>query len=486
MNIIKKQPIITFMGHVNHGKTSLIDKICKTNIVKKEIGNITQAITAYIANTTIGQITLLDTPGHEAFENMRIRGIKCTDIIILVIAADDGIMPQTKEIITYALKQKIPIIIAINKIDKIQNDNIKKITTDLAALGIISEEWGGDFIIVHTSTKHNIGIDKLLDAIKLHTEILELTTKSNEKGKGVVLESQIDKGYGITANILLHTGVLKKGDILLIGTSYTKVRCIFDTDKNEIKKVQASVPFSITNITIMPKAGEVVEVTNHTVLPKKIQQTTQQTTQQTNLINVQKQHNIIIKAKTYGSAEAIVNAIKKLSTNNNNITIIAIGTGNFYESDVKHASITNSCLYGFGVTCNVTTKKIAKKEGVQIKLYNVIYDIVKDIKNLTDKIDKKSDIQITGTARIKTIFKLSNNNIILGCEILTGIVKLNDHIEIKNGDEVCIKTKIITLQHFNEKIKEAKKGTECGIGIQKVNADIEKCIQKNDIILVQK
>ncbi len=473
-----RHPVVTFVGHVNHGKTTLIEKLCKTSIVDNEIGKITQNIETYYTTTTYGKLTILDTPGHDAFLNMKLRGIKCTDIVILVIAADDGITEQIKEIISYIKNEKLPLIIVINKIDK-STKNIEKIISELSKYNVIDEKWGGDTFFVQTSAKLNIGIEKLIETIYLQAEFLELKKNEKSNAEGIIIETQTDKGYGKLTNIILFKGKLKKKDLIKIENNYEQIKLILNLEKKEINELDAAIPAYIVGLHSLPKSGETLyKVENNKNVKKNIftkKTQNKNSIKTTTTIITNKMLSIMIKSKTFGSADAIADAITKLQFNSElKIDIKNISTGDICESDIKNAIIFNSIIIGHNVSCKENLKKLAQKNNVILKIYNIIYDLLNDIENMLKEQNKKNDKQntIVGTAIIKSIFILSNKETIFGCNVLTGIIKIHDTVEIKRKDLIITKTTIKSLQCFKNKVKEIKKGEDCGIGLTHYKEDI--------------
>lgn len=494
MKTNNRHPIITFIGHVNHGKTSLIEKLCQTNILKNEIGTITQYLTAYFTKTTHGYLTILDTPGHEVFWQMRERGIKCTDIIILVIAADDGIADQTRKILKNINKENTPVIVVINKIDKIDKTKktIEKIKTELTKYNIIDENLGGNNLFVQTSVKLNLGINDLLETIYLQAELLDLKKYTDKPTEGIILDTQIVKGYGILLTIIIYSGTLKKQTYIKIGNNYEKIKLILDLNKKEISELHTAIPAYIVCSNYIAKPGEtfyqIKQIKKIKLIKKKAKkiEKIQNNLTINNLNNEEKKFNIIIKAKTLGSAEAIENTLKNIQQNN--IIINYIGTGNFYESDVKNAVIFNSTLIGLNITYSNVIKKKAEEHNITIKLYNTIYNLIDDIKNIFNKNKKLNENEqeinnILGTALIKSIFTLSNKIKVFGCTILSGLIKLSDPIMIKRNEKIILKTTIKNIQSFKIKIKKAKKGEECGIELVTNNTNE---ITTNDLIISYK
>ena len=484
-----RSPIITIMGHVDHGKTTLIDYIRKSTLIKDEFGGITQHIGAYNVNTIYGNMTFLDTPGHEAFKNMRSNGSKCTDIIIIIIAADDGVMPQTKEAINHAKEANVPIIIAINKIDKNNND-IDKIINELAYFDLIPESWGGDTIFVNISAKLGIGVDTLLESINLQSEVLELKSYHEGSASGIVLESRMNQWKGPINSIIVQNGKLSKGDIILSGSEYGKIKEIMDDQGNIIKYATPSMAVNIVGLSKTLISGDNFTTINDEKKAKNIANMTHTKRKEINLTKNKKNKiedlvknntinknsknlNIILKTDVYGSIDAIVYCIKNMSINNTNIKIINTNIGYINETDIHLAMISDSIIIGFNVKCTTNAKKMAETENIKILYHNIIYNIIDDIKeileeeNVSESFEKK-----IGEAIVKEIFKFQKIGQIIGCVITSGIIKKNCQIIIKREDKVIYKGEIESLRRFKEDVLEVKVGNTCGIGI-KNNNDIK-------------
>ncbi len=481
----KKTPVVTIMGHVNHGKTSLINYIKSKNINNNEHGKITQHIKTYTIKKNKKNITFLDTPGHSSFINMRKKGIKLTDIIVLVISINDGIMPQTKEIIKYAKKNNVPIIIAINKIDKkeyINNiDNIKK---DINKYGIIPEEWGGENIFVEISAKLGLGIKKLIKSIITLSEIMELKTNTKDPASGIVIESKINKKKGLITNILIKNGTLKIGDIILCGYKYGKIKTIYNDIGEKITSATTSTPVKILGLKGNIKPGEKFNIIKNIKKAKKISKYRKNKT-----INKQKKNkqtkniktifeelnkntsnntiNIIIKTDTHGSIEAILESIKNLPQAKSKINIIYSKIGEINKTDLIISKTSKSIIIGFNTKINNHTKKNILKNKIKIYQFKIIYDLIKKIKKIIEsKIKKNNNKKIIGRAKVKNIFKLSKLNSIAGCIVLEGSIKKTNPIRIIRNNDIIYKGKIKSLRRYKKNVDSIKKGTECGIEIK--------------------
>ncbi|WP_343189809.1 translation initiation factor IF-2 [Buchnera aphidicola (Astegopteryx bambusae)] len=480
-----RPPVVTIMGHVDHGKTSILDCIRSTNIQKKELGGITQNITAYNVKINNKNITFLDTPGHEVFSNMRSRGAKITDLIVLVVAADDGIMPQTIEAIEHAKISKVPIIIAINKIDKVGN-NIDFIKNELMKYKIVSEDLGGDNIFVLVSAKYNKGIKSLLDAIFLQTEMLELKAFYKCISKGVVIESFLDKNIGIISTVLVQEGTLKVGDFIICGFEYGKIKSIRDGFGNLLKCATPSIPVNILGLSGIPISGSEFVVIKDEKKAKDLINYKKNKNKQNKfflekeiekeffLENMKTKHfhgiNLLVKAESQGSLEAICNKISNISNKDFVIKIISSSVGSINESDVSLAITSKSIILAFNVYPNVIAKKIILFNKLDIRYHSIIYNLLNEIKLL-----KKNFLQsntkniLSGIARVTNIFKVSNVILVAGCKIIKGFVRRNYYVDIIRNKKIIFSSKISSIKHFKNDVKEVKEGLECGIIIKNFN-----------------
>jgi len=484
---VKRPPVVTIMGHVDHGKTSLLDAIRESNIAKNEAGGITQHIGAYKVQFNfkgkIEQITFLDTPGHEAFTSMRARGAKVTDIVVLVIAADDGVMPQTIESINHAKEANVPIIVAINKIDIPQTaSNIERIKNDISKYNLIPEEWGGDTIIVPISAKEKRNIDKLLEAIILQAEILDLKANPKLKAKGVVLESKKDPVRGLTATILIQNGTLYLSDPFVAGLYSGKVRAMFDDRGNPLDKVLPSEPVLITGLDGLPTAGDPFQVVDSEKMAREISETRIRIAKE-DLVKKQekitldnlyehikkgkvKELKIVLKTDVSGSAEALKANLEKIKTDEACVKVIHWGTSDINETDVMLASASNAIIIGFNVKYNKKVEELIKKEKVNVRIYKIIYDVIDDVKKaLEGLLEPLVKEEGRGFAEIKKIFKISKVGIVLGCVVTQGEVMLNDLAKVIRNDEIIHTGKIVSLKRFKDDVKEVQEGMECGIMI---------------------
>ncbi|CAL4322172.1 Translation initiation factor IF-2, partial [beta' isoform] [Buchnera aphidicola (Chaitophorus sp. 3695)] len=494
---ILRPPIVTVMGHVDHGKTSLLDCIRKTSMALKEKGGITQSIGAYHVVINNKKITFLDTPGHAAFTSMRARGAQITDIVVLIIAADDGVMPQTIEAIQHAQFAKVPIIVAINKIDK-NNINLEKINNELMKYNILPEELGGENIFVKISVKLKKGIKTLLNSILLQSEILELSTYSKGMATGIVIESFLAKGRGIVSNIIIKEGELKKGDIVLCGLEYGKIKSIKNEHKKDLLKVGPSIPVEILGLSGLPVSGDILTVVRNEKKAKEVALYRKEKYKQKffskqkkinleNLFdNINKKNvselNIILKSNSKGSLEAISSAIKKLSHKEVNINIISANVGRINETDAYLAHTSHSIIIGFNVRADISAKKIIKKENLDLRYYSVIYNLINELKSsMYGMLSPEYKQEVIGLAEVRSIFKSPKFGFIAGCMVTEGLIKRKHPIKILRDHIVIYEGELESIRRFKEDVKKVRNGTECGIGIKNYND-----IRVNDIIEVYK
>ena len=480
-----RAPVVTIMGHVDHGKTSLLDYIRRTKVAAGEAGGITQHIGAYRVQTDNGDITFLDTPGHEAFTAMRARGAKATDIVIIVVAAEDGVMPQTEEAITHAKAAKVPIIIAVNKIDK-ENADPERVKQELANHEVIPEEWGGDTIFVHVSALTGEGIDTLLDSILLQSEMLELKAIATGPASGVVIESRLDKGRGPIATILVQSGTLKKGDIIISGQEFGRIRGLVSDSGKNIVSAGPSTPLEVLGLSGTPNAGdEVIVVPDEkkareiTLLRQgKYRESKIATQQAMKLENVMSQMeegkivplNILIKADVQGSSEALVDAVLRLSNDEVKVSIINSGVGGITESDINLAMASTGIVVGFNVRADASARKLADAEGIDIRYYSVIYDVIDDVKAaLSGLLTPEIREQIIGVAEVREIFRSPKFGDIAGCMVTTGFIKRNNPIRVLRDNIVIYEGELESLRRFKDDANEVKSGMDCGIGVKNYN-----------------
>jgi len=486
INLIAKPPVVTVIGHVDHGKTTLLDTIRKTDVTKGEVGGITQRIGAYQINIDHKKIVFIDTPGHEAFTTMRARGVKATDVAVLVVAADDGVMPQTVEAINHAKAANVPIIVAINKIDK-ANANVEKVKKGLTKYDLVPEEWGGETLMVEVSALQNKGIEKLLETISLQAEMLDLKANPDIPAKGLIIETKLDKKRGIIASVLIQDGALKIGDYFIAGLSYGKIRNLLDDKGKNIKKAGPSTPVEIIGFCKMPQAGDYFQIVPDDKLVKIIiseredegrsKIIVKSSLSLDNLFLEMKEGkidklNIILKTDTQGSLDALQESIKKIKIENEEakIDIIHAGVGNITETDVMLASASKAIIIGFNIRPDTSVQKIAKSEKVDIRLYKIIYDLIDEIKSaLEGYLKPKIEEYICGQAEVREVFKIPKIGTIAGSYILNGKISNNNNIRVIRDGKLVYEGKISSLKRFKEDIKEVNTGFECGIGIEKFN-----------------
>lgn len=478
-----RAPVVTVMGHVDHGKTSLLDYIRRSRVAGGEAGGITQHIGAYHVETDHGMVTFLDTPGHEAFTAMRARGSKITDLVILVVAADDGVMPQTIEAIHHAKAANIPIIVAVNKIDK-PEANPERIRQELVAHEVVPEDWGGDTMFVEVSAKTGQGIDALLESILLQAEILELKAVKNKPAKGVVIESRLDKGKGPVATILVQSGILNRGDVLLAGAVFGKVRAMFDENGKAIKHAGTSIPVEIQGLSEVPEAGEVVIALDDERKAREIALFRQGKYRDVKLAKLQaaklenafeqkddiKVLGLIIKADVQGSCEALAYALQKLSADEVKVNIIHSGVGAIIESDINLALASKAVVIGFNVRADASARKLIASSGVDVRYYNIIYEAVDEIKAALSGLmspDRKENV--IGLVDIREIFRIPKVGVVAGCYVLDGIVKRGSQVRLLRDGKVVHSCELDSLKRFKDDIKEVREGFECGLSLKNYN-----------------
>ncbi len=486
-NAETRPPVVTVMGHVDHGKTSLLDAIRNTNVIEGEAGGITQHIGAYSVNYQGNNITFIDTPGHEAFTAIRARGAKLTDIAILVVAADDGIMPQTIEAINHIKDAGVPMIVAINKIDK-PEANIDRIKQQLTEYDVVPEEWGGDCICVPISAKFNQNIDKLLESVLLVAEVLELKADKTQVASGTVIESKVDKGRGIVATILIKNGTLHIGDFMVSGVSSGRIRAMMDYKGNSVKEAGPSMPVSVLGFDIVPEAGDMAYVVDEklarNIVAERNSKLQMEKIEQNNGITLEdflqqsadsevKVLKIIIKADVKGSCEALKSTLEKIHNDEAKVQVIHSAVGGINESDVILATASKAIIIGFGVKPEAKAKQLAEKNKVDISLFKVIYDAADDVTNIINGMRApKFEEVITGHAEVRQIFKISSIGHIAGSYIIDGVVNRDSKVRLYRNKELIVDTAIDTLQQQKDQVKSVKYGFECGIKLKNFN-DIE-------------
>ncbi len=491
-NLSKRPPIITVMGHVDHGKTSLLDFIRKTNVTQKEAGGITQHIGAYKVQVGDEIITFIDTPGHEAFTQMRARGAKVTDIVVLVVAADDGIMPQTVEAINHCKSANVPIIVAVNKIDK-PEANVDKVKQELTEYEIIAEDWGGSTVFVNVSAKTGQGIDELLEMIILTADIQELKADSQSVPQGTVIESKLDKGKGPLATLLVQNGTLKIGDSVIVGNTYGKIRAMYDENDNVIKEAGPSIPVLVLGLNEVPDAGDKFEFIKDERVARQISDERKQKIKNSQNNNSKvsletvysqikegtiKELSLIIKSDVQGSSEALKQSLEKLSSDSVKVKVIHSAVGAINESDIIFASTSNAIIIGFNVRPDNNALILSEKEKVDIRTYRLIYEALDDIKSaMIGLLDPDIKEVYLGRVEIRKLYKISNVGTVAGCYVLDGKITRNCSIRILRQGVVIFESKLSSLKRFKDDVKEVAKGYECGLSIENFND-----IKEEDII----
>ena len=478
-NLVKRAPVVTIMGHVDHGKTTLLDYIRSSHIVDKESGGITQAIGAYQIKYHDEKITFIDTPGHAAFTEMRARGASVTDIVVIVVAADDGVMPQTKEAVDHALAAKVPIIVAVNKIDK-PNINEERVMTEMAALNITPESWGGTIPFVRLSAKTGEGVDLLLDTIVAIGDMLELKANPSRYALGTVIESRSDKNVGSVAALLIQNGTLRVGDPIVVGTCFGNIRTMKDDNGNNILEALPSAPVEVTGINGVPSAGDKFMAFEKAEIAKEIANKRLENIKQTKyrhesltlddlFAGIQsgiKEINVVLKTDVRGSEEAVKNSLEKIDVEGVKVKVIRSGVGNITESDIVLASASNAIIIGFNVIPDNNTKGYAKDKGVEIRLYTIIYKLVEEMElAMKGMLDPEFEEKELGKAIIRKIFKFSKVGSIAGSYVTDGIIKNNSSVRVVRDGNVIFEGKIGSVQREKDQVKEVKAGLECGITI---------------------
>ncbi len=479
-----RPPVVTIMGHVDHGKTSLLDYIRESRIASGEAGGITQHIGAYHVDTDQGTVSFLDTPGHAAFTKMRARGAQVTDIVILIVAADDGVMPQTKEAIQHAKAAKVPMIVAINKMDKEEAD-ADRVLNELSQHEVLTEDWGGDVPVVRVSAKTGQGIDDLLETILLVSELQELTAPVDAPAKGTVIEASIERGRGVVATVLVREGTLKKGDILLCGTEYGRVRALFDERGRSVKEAGPSIPVSVLGLSSAPEAGDEAFVVSEERKAREIAEmrkekvrdsrfAAQQSAKLDNLFNQmeagagdKQQINLLVKADVQGSVEAIRSELTKLSTEEVAVSIVSSGVGGMSESDIDLAAASKAIVVAFNVRADATARKAAQESDVEIRYYSIIYDVINDIRDaMSGLLSPETKEVFTGLAEVKDVFKSSDFGQVAGCLVVEGAVRKGNPIRVLRDNVVIFEGELESLRRHRDDVNEVSVGTECGIAVK--------------------
>ena len=482
---VARAPVVTVMGHVDHGKTSLLDYIRRAKVAAGEAGGITQHIGAYHVETDRGMVTFLDTPGHAAFTAMRARGAKATDIVILVVAADDGVMPQTIEAVQHAKAAGVPLVVAVNKIDKPGAD-LDRIRSELSVHGVTSEEWGGDTPFVPVSAKMGTGVDELLEAVLLQAEVLELTATPSAPGRGVVVESRLDKGRGPVATVLVQDGTLRQGDMVLVGSNYGRVRAMLDENGKAIKEAGPAIPVEILGLDGTPDAGDEMSVVADEKKAREVALFRQGKFREVKLARAhagklenifenmgqeeKKTLNIVLKSDVRGSLEALNGALNGLGNDEVQVRVVGGGVGGITESDANLALASNAVLFGFNVRADAGARKIVEQEGLDMRYYNVIYDIIEDVKKaLTGMLGSDVRENILGVAEVRDVFRSPKFGAIAGCMVIEGTVHRNRPIRVLREDIVIFEGELESLRRFKDDASEVRAGMECGIGVKSYN-----------------
>ncbi|MGV8959258.1 MAG: translation initiation factor IF-2 [Stenotrophomonas sp.] len=497
-----RPPVVTIMGHVDHGKTSLLDYIRRTKVATGEAGGITQHIGAYHVETSKGVISFLDTPGHAAFSSMRARGAKLTDIVVIVVAADDGVMPQTKEAIQHARAGNTPLIIAINKIDKSSADPMR-VKNELLTEQVVAEDFGGDIQMVEISAKTGLGIDDLLDAISLQAELLELKAVADGRASGVVIESSLDKGRGPMATVLVQQGSLKKGDYLVCGIQYGRVRALFDETGKQPDEAGPSIPVQVLGLSGVPEAGDDFVVVEDERLAKEVAQARDTKRRESRLVasagsrmedimaqmgkgEGQQVLNLVIKADVQGSVQALCQSLVALSNDDIRIEVIRSGVGGITESDAQAAVTAKATVIGFNVRADASARRIIESSGVDLRYFSIIYDVIDQVKQVASGLlGVEIREEIIGIAQVRDVFRSSKFGAVAGCMVLEGVVKRNKPIRVLRDSVVVFEGELESLRRFKENVDEVRNGTECGIGVKAYNdvkpGDQIECFERIEV-----
>jgi translation initiation factor IF-2 len=497
-----RPPVVTIMGHVDHGKTSLLDYIRRTKVATGEAGGITQHIGAYHVETGKGVISFLDTPGHAAFTSMRARGARLTDIVVLVVAADDGVMPQTIEAVQHARAAGVPLIVAINKVDKSEADP-SRIKNELLGQEIVAEEFGGDTQVVELSAKTGQGVDMLLDAISLQAEVLELKAVAEGRASGVVIESSLDKGRGPVATVLVQQGLLQKGDYLVCGVQYGRVRALFDENGQQVPGAGPSIPVQVLGLSGVPDAGDDFVVVEDERLAKDVAQQRDAKRRETRLVGqagnrmedimaqmgageAQLSLPLIIKADVHGSVQALREALTALSNEQIRINVLAAGVGGITESDAQLAATSKATLIGFNVRADASARRVIEGNGVDLRYFSIIYDVIDQVKQVASGIlGVEIREEIIGTAEVRDVFRSSKFGAVAGCMVVEGVVKRHKPIRVLRDNTVIFEGELESLRRFKENVDEVRNGTECGIGVKQYNdvqpGDQIECFERIEV-----
>ncbi|GAB3376657.1 translation initiation factor IF-2 [Lysobacter rhizosphaerae] len=499
---VTRPPVVTIMGHVDHGKTSLLDYIRRTKVASGEAGGITQHIGAYHVETPKGVISFLDTPGHAAFTQMRARGAKLTDIVVLVVAADDGVMPQTREAVQHAKAAKVPLIVAINKIDKSDADPLR-VKNELLAEQVVAEDFGGDTQMVELSAKTGAGVDDLLDSILLQAEVLDLQAVPTGRATGVVIESSLDKGRGPVATVLVQQGELKKGDYLVCGVQYGRVRALFDETGSQVEKAGPSIPVQVLGLSGVPDSGDDFVVVEDERLAKDVAQQRDTKRRESRLVAQagnrmedimaqmgegagQQTLNLVVKADVHGSVQALREALTGLSNDLIRINVIGGGVGGITESDATLAATSKATVIGFNVRADASARKVIEGNGVDLRYFSIIYDVIDQVKQIASGVlGKEIREEIIGTAEVRDVFRSSKFGAVAGCMVVEGVVKRHKPIRVLRDNTVVFEGELESLRRFKENVDEVRNGTECGIGVKAYNdvkpGDQIECFERIEV-----
>jgi translation initiation factor IF-2 len=480
-----RAPVVTIMGHVDHGKTSLLDYIRETRVAAGEAGGITQHIGAYHVETDRGVVTFLDTPGHAAFSAMRARGAQVTDIVILVVAADDGVMPQTKEAIQHAKAAEVPLVVAVNKIDK-PEANPDRVMQELVAQEVVPEEWGGDTQFIKVSAKTGEGIDELLDALLLQAEVLELKAVHEGLAKGTIVESSLDKGRGPVATVLVQSGTLHRGDPVVAGTEFGRVRAMFDEAGRAVKEAGPSIPVQVLGLSGTPNAGDDLVALPDEKKAREVAELRRERYRDTRLAEQQAAKldqlfsrmaegevnyvNIIVKADVQGSVEALKESLLKLETDEVKVKVVAAGVGAINESDANLALTSNAIMIGFNVRADAAARRVIEEKGIDLRYYSIIYEVIDDVKKaMSGLLTPEVKEEIIGLAQVRDVFRSSKFGAIAGCMVVEGVVKRHNPIRVLRDNVVIYEGELESLRRYKDDVNEVKAGTECGIGVKNYN-----------------
>ena len=481
---VPRPPIVTVMGHVDHGKTSLLDRIRKANVVEGEAGGITQHVGAYSVETPRGFITFLDTPGHEAFTAMRARGAQATDIVVLVVAADDGVMPQTKEAVNHAKAANVPVVVAVNKIDK-PEANSERVKRQLAEIGLSPEEWGGDTLYTEVSAHTGQGIDTLLEQILLQAEVLELRANPNGPASGIVIEAELDRGRGPVATVLVMDGTLKRGDVVLAGAAHGKVRAMNDSQNRQLSEAGPATPVVLIGLNDVPSAGDQMHVVTDVKKAQEIAET-RKTKERRSLVpstgqkamSLEDLHKalqeveqlelkLIIKADVQGSVEAVADALTRLTSEKVKVSVVHSAAGAITEGDVNLAVAAGAIIIGFNVRPAGKAAALAQKDGVQIRQYSIIYNVVDEVKAAMEGLLAPTQVEkLTGKAEVRQVFRISKAGNVAGCMVVEGVIRRNSVAKLSRDGAEIWSGKLSSLKRFKDDAREVKEGFDCGIALE--------------------